>query len=86
MKKTAGGWKQSPALGSLEKAADDSATELSHSERKVARERTAPRAAVIREAIRVEGKGELRRPISAPIWSGRLQVFQSVFLSSQGDC
>jgi formate-nitrite transporter family protein len=46
------------------------AGDLSRAERRVAEERTAPRAAVIHEAIRAEGEGELRRPISALIWSG----------------
>jgi formate/nitrite transporter FocA (FNT family) len=48
----------------------DSAAALSQSERDLARQRTAPRAAVIHEAIRAEGEGELRRPIGALIWSG----------------
>src|SRR5258708_11642960 len=48
----------------------DSATELSESEQRLAEERTAPSAAVIHEAIRSEGESELRRPISALIWSG----------------
>jgi formate-nitrite transporter family protein len=43
---------------------------LSQSEKRTARERTALRAAVIHEAIRAEGEGELRRPISAVAWSG----------------
>ena len=51
-------------------AIGDSATELSQSERRIAKERTALRAAVIHEAIRAEGASELRRPISALIWSG----------------
>jgi formate/nitrite transporter FocA (FNT family) len=46
------------------------AGDLSRAERRVAEERTAPRAAVIHEAIRAEGESELRRPISALIWSG----------------
>jgi formate/nitrite transporter FocA (FNT family) len=46
------------------------AGDLSRAERRVAEERTAPRAAVIHEAIRSEGESELRRPISALIWSG----------------
>jgi formate-nitrite transporter family protein len=48
----------------------DSAGELSASERRVAKERSALRAAVIHEAIRTEGEAELRRPASALIWSG----------------
>ncbi len=48
----------------------DSATELSESEQRLAEERTAPRAAVIHEAIRAEGESELQRPISALTWSG----------------
>jgi formate-nitrite transporter family protein len=48
----------------------DSAGELSESEQRVAEERSALRAAVIHEAIRTEGEAELRRPISALIWSG----------------
>jgi formate/nitrite transporter FocA (FNT family) len=51
-------------------ATGDSAADLSRSELKVATERTAPRAAVIHEAIRVEGEGELSRPLSALVWSG----------------
>ncbi len=46
------------------------AGDLSRAERRVAEERTAPRAAVIHEAIRAEGEGELRRPLSALVWSG----------------
>jgi formate/nitrite transporter FocA (FNT family) len=48
----------------------DSAGELTQSEKHMARERTALRAAVIHEAIRAEGEGELKRPISALTWSG----------------
>jgi formate-nitrite transporter family protein len=48
----------------------DSAGELTRSEKRLARERTALRAAVIHEAIRVEGEGELSRPVTALIWSG----------------
>lgn len=48
----------------------DSAGDLSASERHVAKERSALRAAVIHEAIRTEGEAELRRPASALIWSG----------------
>ena len=48
----------------------DSAAELTKSEQHMARERTALRAAVIHEAIRAEGEGELRRPPSALAWSG----------------
>ena len=48
----------------------DSATELSESEQRLAEERTAPRAAVIHEAIRAEGESELQRPINALTWSG----------------
>lgn len=47
-----------------------SAGELTESEQRVAKERTAPRAAVIHEAIRAEGESELQRPISALTWSG----------------
>jgi formate-nitrite transporter family protein len=43
--------------------------ELPEQERKQAEERTALRAAVIHEAIRIEGDGELRRPVSALAWS-----------------
>src|SRR3984957_6859410 len=46
-----------------------SAGDLSRAERRLAEERTAPRAAVIHEGIRSEGRSELRRPISALIWS-----------------
>lgn len=48
----------------------DSAGELTQSEKHVARARTALRAAVIHEAIRAEGEGELKRPVSALTWSG----------------
>ncbi len=48
----------------------DSAAKLTQSEKRVARERTALRAAVIHEAIRVEGEGELQRPVTALTWSG----------------
>ncbi|HTW86443.1 MAG TPA: formate/nitrite transporter family protein [Candidatus Binataceae bacterium] len=48
----------------------DSATELTQAERRVAKERTALRAAVIHEAIRAEGAGELQRPATALSWSG----------------
>jgi len=49
---------------------DDAAGQLSDSERRVAEERTALRAAVIHEAIRTEGEAELRRPVWALFWSG----------------
>ncbi len=49
---------------------DGSAVELSESEKHMARERTALRAAVIHEAIRAEGEGELSRPPIALAWSG----------------
>ena len=49
---------------------DDSTRELTESEQRLAEKRTAPRAAVIHEAIRAEGESELQRPISALIWSG----------------
>jgi formate/nitrite transporter FocA (FNT family) len=48
----------------------DSAGELTESEKRIAKERTALRAAVIHEAIRTEGEAELLRPASALIWSG----------------
>jgi formate/nitrite transporter FocA (FNT family) len=48
----------------------NSATELTESEKRVAKERSSLRAAVIHEAIRSEGEAELRRPASALIWSG----------------
>lgn len=51
-------------------ATGDSAGELTQSEKHVARERTALRAAVIHEAIRAEGEGELKRPVTALTWSG----------------
>jgi formate-nitrite transporter family protein len=71
MRKAADRTKQpSPRESAKKSTAGDPATELTQTERKVARERTAPRAAVIHEAIRVEGEGELRRPVSALIWSG----------------
>jgi formate/nitrite transporter FocA (FNT family) len=50
--------------------AGDSAGQLSESERRDAKERSALRAAVIHEAIRTEGEAELRRPVSALFWSG----------------
>jgi formate/nitrite transporter FocA (FNT family) len=53
-----------------DEAAGIPAADLSRAERRLAEERTAPRAAVIHEAIRSEGESELRRPISALIWSG----------------
>ncbi|MGH7906049.1 MAG: formate/nitrite transporter family protein [Candidatus Binataceae bacterium] len=43
---------------------------LSEEEKKTVIERTAPRAAVLHEAIREEGEIELRRPVSALVWSG----------------
>jgi hypothetical protein len=46
--------KQLPRTPSAE-ATGDSATELTRTERRIAEERTAPRAAVIHEAIRAEG-------------------------------
>jgi formate-nitrite transporter family protein len=70
MRKSADRVKQSTPKSSADAGSGDSATELTRTERKVARERTAPRAAVIHEAIRVEGEGELQRPVSALIWSG----------------
>jgi formate/nitrite transporter FocA (FNT family) len=48
----------------------ESAGNLSASEKRVAKERSSLRAAVIHEAIRTEGEGELRRPARALIWSG----------------
>jgi formate-nitrite transporter family protein len=48
----------------------DSAGELTESEKRIAEERTALRAAVIHEAIRTEGEAELLRPASALMWSG----------------
>lgn len=51
-------------------AGDDSAGDLTRTEKHVARERTALRAAVIHEAIRAEGEGELKRPLTALTWSG----------------
>lgn len=62
--------KQSDKTPSEEEGAGIPAAELSRAERRVAEERTAPRAAVIHEAIRAEGEGELRRPITALVWSG----------------
>lgn len=47
----------------------DSAGELTESEKRIAEERTALRAAVIHEAIRTEGEAELLRPASALMWS-----------------
>jgi formate/nitrite transporter FocA (FNT family) len=46
------------------------ATQLTASEKREAREHAALRAAVIHEAIRTEGEAELKRPITALIWSG----------------
>jgi hypothetical protein len=54
----------------FEEQADKSATELTQSEKQMAHQRTALRAAVIHEAIRAEGEGELARPVSALTWSG----------------
>jgi formate/nitrite transporter FocA (FNT family) len=69
----------------------DSATELTQTERRIAKERTAPRAAVIHEAIRAEGESELQRPISALTWSGlaaglsiRISLVASGLLSWSG--
>jgi hypothetical protein len=58
----------------FDEQADKSATELTESEKQMAHERTALRAAVIHEAIRAEGEGELARPLSALTWSGRRTV------------
>lgn len=57
-------------MESHDEANGDSAGELTQSEQSVARERTAMRAAVIHEAIRAEGEGELKRAVSALVWSG----------------
>src|SRR5512142_606227 len=43
---------------------------LNEDEQKQVTRRTAPRAAVVYEAIRREGEDELRRPSSALFWSG----------------
>src|SRR3954470_19918144 len=51
-------------------AAAGTRVELTPDERKDAAQRQAPRAAVLHEAIRVEGEHELRRPASALFWSG----------------
>src|SRR5512138_3945953 len=48
----------------------DSAVPLRPSERRRARERTAPGPHVVHEAIRREGEEELARPSSALFWSG----------------
>ncbi len=48
----------------------NSTTPLKQPEIKQVEKRTAPRAAVIYEAIRREGEDELRRPSSALFWSG----------------
>jgi formate-nitrite transporter family protein len=58
------------ALESIDHADHESAGELTQSEKRVARERTALRAAMIHEAIRAEGEGELKRPVGALTWSG----------------
>ncbi|HZU77326.1 MAG TPA: hypothetical protein VFA70_11215 [Dehalococcoidia bacterium] len=52
----------------FDEQADKSSAELTESEKQMAHERTALRAAVIHEAIRAEG--ELARPLSALTWSG----------------
>jgi hypothetical protein len=44
--------------------------ELSDREEREIIERLRPNAIVIREAIRIEGESELRRPVSALAWSG----------------
>lgn len=48
----------------------DAAGQLSEAEQRVAKERSALRAAVIHEAIRTEGEAELCRPMRALLWSG----------------
>ncbi|MHB8382536.1 MAG: formate/nitrite transporter family protein [Candidatus Binataceae bacterium] len=53
-----------------EKPKGESAGNLTPTEKRVAKERSSLRAAVIHEAIRTEGEGELQRPVSALIWSG----------------
>lgn len=43
---------------------------LTADERDAVKERTAPRAIVVHEAIREEGEAELRRPLASLVWSG----------------
>jgi hypothetical protein len=52
--------KQSPKTPSAD-ATSDSATELTQTERRIAKELTAPRAALIHEAIRAEGNLQYRK-------------------------
>ena len=47
-----------------------SAPELREAEVQQVEERAAPRAAVVYEAIRLEGEDELQRPVAALAWSG----------------
>jgi formate/nitrite transporter FocA (FNT family) len=49
---------------------DPAAVGLTESERDEASDRTAVRAAVVHEAIRTEGEGELQRSFQALVWSG----------------
>jgi len=49
---------------------DDANDGLDHIEREEARRRTAPKAAIVYEAIRGEGAVELERNVSALVWSG----------------
>ena len=70
MKKKASSHSKDSTRDAVESTVGESATELTQLERKAARERMSPRAAIIHEAIRIEGEGELRRPVTALIWSG----------------
>lgn len=57
----------------------DSAGSLSASGKRVAKQRSSLRAAVIHEAIRTEGEGDLKRPARALIWSGLTAGLSMVF-------
>ncbi len=57
----------SPDVGKTERAIR---SELHEPEKAEAKQRSAPRAIVVHEAIREEGEEELRRPLSALWWSG----------------
>lgn len=48
----------------------ESAPNLTADEQLEVKERTAPRAIVVHEAIREEGEAELRRPVASLVWSG----------------
>lgn len=64
------GEKDSPARSGPEGAEVGNQPDLSEEERADVGERSAPRAAVVYEAIREEGEHELRRNVSSLAWSG----------------